>query len=234
MTEFNLVERICKGGCDRKFKVMEKSDQWYARKDCQHICFGVPRSAKERKTVLLPSLVSNRKDRAKHFVDEELEALYDRLVGHAKKMEHKDDGSKLDVAFFAIEAKRLCGTAYPDFAKRVNVKSQDLVGWISVYERIASVLPSESLKTYKLDFLVGVAKDMRDGMSKAEVLHLLQVKLHENEIHNLIEYKGQLEDMRTYFMGKNLDHLNKKELVSIHDLIKDLSKKFRFWSNGRP
>ena len=233
MTDYNLVERTCKGGCDRKFKVMPSSEQFYARKDCQHVCYGVPLTLKEVRKMVVAPMYTGRKDRAKHFVDEELTALCDRLIDHAKNLKNKDDGAKLDVAYYAIEAKRLCGATYPDFAKRANVKSHDLYGWISVYERIASVIPSETLHTYKLDFLVGVAKDMRDGMSKNEVLHLLQTKLNENEIVNLVEYKGQLEDMKTYFMGKNLDHLNKKELTSIHDLLKDISKKFRFWSNGR-
>jgi hypothetical protein len=234
VTDYGLIERSCKGGCERKFKVMAKSDQWYARKDCQHVCFGVPRTVKQTRKMILAPIYHDRKERSKHIVNDELAAFCDRLVGHAEKLKIKDNGARLDVAFFAIEAKRVCGTAYHDFASRAKLKKDELCDWVSVYEKIASVIPSETLLTYEFDFLVEAAKDMRQGMTKNEVLVLLKTKMNENEIVNLVEYKGHLEDMRTYFMGKDLDHLNKKELGSIHELIKDLSKKFRFWANGRP
>lgn len=233
MTDYNLVERTCKGGCGRKFKVLPASEEWYARKDCQHVCFGVPLTLKETRKKMVATMYAGQKGRAKHFVDDELAVLCDSLIGHAKKLKQTDDGAKLDIAYLAVEAKRLCGATYPDFAKRANVKGNDLYGWISVYDRIAKVISSDTLRTFRLDFLVKVAKDMRDDMTKSEVLHLLQVRLNENEVVNLVEYKGQLEDMKTYFMGKNLDHLNKKELTSINGLLKDLTKKFRFWANGR-
>jgi len=231
LTDYQLEERTCKGGCDRSFKVLPKSDQWYARSDCEHVCFGVARTKKERKALVIPPFMTSRKDRAKTIVEKGLEQLLEDLIKQVKLMEIKDLGAKLDVAYLAIEAKRLCGSTYPDFGKACDLKNQDLYAWIAVHEKIVKVLPLDLLQNYTMEFLIGASKDMREGMSKSEVTHLLQIKLMESEVHHLVEHKEHLAKVRAYFMNKNLDHLNKRELDEVYAMIKDLSKKFRFWVN---
>lgn len=230
-----LEERTCKNGCGRKFKVMPNSDQWTAMRDCESICQGKLLDPELRRRKWSGSFGNIERGRMEHH--------HNNIINVKSIIVRELKDRMGDAHEASTTGLVICGL-YLDFASKaeceIDFAAKARIVKISEAKRFYGVFSKFNEKELdKIPLAVGskVVEEVKPGTPKIqveEVVNRIQNEM-KADLQTGRQVKNHLEMAHGQYMKNDnmLLDMDDAGFKHLHEIVKDLSVKFRGLSRMR-